>query len=78
MHKIAPQIKQLRKSAGLKQIELAEKAGVTRQVISQIENGTFTGSVSKLEAVLLVLRYQLSIDVFRFPTIEELDGLFDE
>jgi len=71
-------IKEIRKQAGLTQIELAEKAGVTRQVISQIENGTFSGSVVKLENVLTILRYRLSIEVFSFPTLDELGDIFND
>lgn len=78
MLSIAHQIKDLRKQAGLTQDELANKASVTRQVISQIENSSFTGSVSKLNAVLAALRYRLNIEVASFPTMEELNGLFDE
>jgi transcriptional regulator with XRE-family HTH domain len=68
-------IKAIRKKSGMTQNYLAPKAQVTRQVISQIENGTFSGSVTKLEKVLAVLRYQLSIEVFTFPTVEELSAL---
>ncbi len=78
MLSIAHQIKDLRKQTGLTQDELAKKASVTRQVISQIENGSFTGSVSKLSAVLAALRYKINIEVVSFPTMEELNGLFDE
>ena len=78
MLQIGQQVKELRKAEGLKQLELAEKVGVTRQVISQIENDSFKGSITKLNAVLSVLRYRVTIEVIRFPTIEELDGLFDD
>jgi transcriptional regulator with XRE-family HTH domain len=71
-------IKAIRKKSGITQSELAQKAKVTRQVISQIENGTFSGSVIKLEKVLAVLRYQLSIEVFTFPTVEELGDIFND
>lgn len=78
MLQVGQQIRKLRKAEGLKQEELAQKAGVTRQAVSQMENDTFCGSVRKLEAVLSVLRHRISIEVIRFPTIEELDGLFDD
>ncbi|SJM89896.1 putative transcriptional regulator [Crenothrix polyspora] len=71
-------IKAIRKKSGMTQSDLAQKAQVTRQVISQIENGTFSGSVTKLEKVLAVLRYQLSIEVFTFPTVEELGDIFND
>jgi transcriptional regulator with XRE-family HTH domain len=71
-------IKAIRKKSGMTQSDLAQKAKVTRQVISQIENSTFSGSVIKLEKVLAVLRYQLSIEVFTFPTVEELGDIFND
>ncbi len=71
-------IQAIRKKSGLTQNDLAQKAQVTRQVISQIENGTFSGSVTKLEKVLAVLRYQLCIEVFSFPTVEELGDMFND
>lgn len=42
------QIKALRKSHGLSQQELAEKAGISRVSIGQIERGNATPSISNL------------------------------
>ena len=45
-------IKQLRKKAGLSQVELAEAAGLTQGAISQTEAGTTTYSAAAFERVL--------------------------
>ncbi len=80
--KIGERIKVLRKQGGLTQARLAERAkahgspAIHRQEISQMENGRFFGSVRKLQAVLRSLRYTLTAEVARMPTIDELDEIF--
>ena len=46
----------------LNQRQLAQKAGVTQQHISKIENGEFS-SVSTLEKILLAIGYSVKIQV---------------
>lgn len=84
LKKIGERIKTLRKQSGLTQAQLAERAeahgapAVHRQEISQMENGRFFGSVRKLQAVLRSLRYTLTVEVARMPTVDELDELFGD
>lgn len=45
---IADRIQQLRKSRGISQEELAEKAGVSRQAVSKWESGQSTPDIEKI------------------------------
>lgn len=74
-------IKELRKSEGLSQQELAEAAGITQAALSQIERGKRPGSgtLKKLSSALKVpesLIYVLAID--REEVIKEKQALYDD
>jgi DNA-binding XRE family transcriptional regulator len=56
-------IRELRKLAGLNQVELAKKVGVTNNAISQIENGLRKGSIETLRKIALALNVSLD-DLF--------------
>lgn len=77
-------VRRLRKEKGWTQEELRQKAStlgapvIHRQEISQMENGQFSGSVKKLQAVLRALRYTLTASVARKPQLDELSDIFDE
>ncbi len=70
-------IRRLRKDLGWSQAELAQQSGVSRQEISMMENYRFTGSVIKVNRVLMAMRYRLTAEVFRYPTIDEIDEMFN-
>ncbi|NAX21560.1 HTH-type transcriptional regulator PuuR [Vibrio sp. V39_P1S14PM300] len=57
---VGKNIVQLRKSHGLSQRELAEKAGITHSAISSIENGKVSPSVSSLQKIVNVFSLSLS------------------
>jgi transcriptional regulator with XRE-family HTH domain len=84
LEKIGDRIGTLRKQSGLTQAQLAERArahgapAIHRQEISQMENGHYFGSVRKLQAVLRSLRYTLTVEVARMPTVDELDEIFGD
>jgi len=82
LQEIGTLIKRLRTEKGWNQNTLAREAAkhgapvIHRQEISQMENGQFTGSVRKLQAVLRALRYTLTASVSHMPQLDELEALF--
>ena len=56
---IASEITTTRKAAGLSQTELAELSGLSRAIISQVENGKATVRMDVLEKILHTLNMQL-------------------
>jgi transcriptional regulator with XRE-family HTH domain len=48
-------LKQLRREAGLTQEQLAERAGLSRNYLSQIENGVRTPNVTRLQQIAKAL-----------------------
>ena len=81
---IGKTIRLLRKERSLTQADLAKLAEshgaprVYRQDISAMENGSFSGKLRKLQAVLRTLRHTLTTTVASMPTIDELDQLFGD
>jgi len=66
-----------RKKAGLTQQAMASLTGIPRQAISAMETGRFTGSIAKVATYADALRYRLRIEPARYPTMEEIDALFN-
>ena len=62
-------IKQLRKQAGLRQEDLAQEMGVTRQTIIAIENNKYTPTLEL--AMKLARRLDLHVDEIFFLDEEE-------
>lgn len=54
--KLGRRVKHFREKAGLSQIQLAEKAMVSRPYVSQIENGVFNTSLETIITVALLSR----------------------
>jgi len=80
-----PYLKQLgktlrteRKKMQLNQTEAGSRAGVSRQDISEIENGSFKGSILKAQDYAMSLGYTLSLEIKRRPQLSELGELFNE
>jgi HTH-type transcriptional repressor of puuD len=57
---IGGRIKEIRKQSGIKITELAEKAGIARVYLSDIERGKHTPSLKTLEAICAALKVSLS------------------
>lgn len=55
MENIRKRIKELREKRGLLQKEVAEKIGVTRETINNIENGKSKGNIEMIEPLCRVL-----------------------
>lgn len=60
--KIAKAIKLKRVELDMTQAQLAEKAGVTRQSIANIESGDYNASIDVLSSVMAVLDIKLEIE----------------
>ncbi len=67
-----------RKKKKLNQAEAGKHAGVSRQDISEIENGQFKGSILKVQDYAMSLGFTLSLELKRRPQLSELEQLFDE
>lgn len=57
---IGDKIKQERREGGLTQSELAEKVGISRNYISDLENNRYVPSVKTLSKIASVLRIDLN------------------
>lgn len=60
MEKIKTVLKAAREKAGLTQIELAEKAGVTRAYYADVERGRYTPSLRVLSKLSEILNIDLN------------------
>lgn len=69
-----------RKQLNKTQKEIAAECSVNKAVISQIENGKFTGSLKVYERYINVLGLELMVTPItnKIPDFDELDKLFDE
>lgn len=67
-------IKQQRKCKGLKQTDVAEKTGISRNYISDIENGRYMPSVETLSKLAICLEIDLNaVLVSEIQDISSLD-----
>ena len=67
---LGKQIYELRKKANLSQEQLAEKVGVSRQTISQIERGDYSPSVTLALKIAKVLNVSVE-EIFSYEEGEE-------
>ena len=58
--RIGRSLRAARQNANLTQAELAEKSGVSRVLISEVENGHRTARIETLNAMLYVLGYHIA------------------
>ena len=72
METLGENIRKARKQRGLLQSQLAELAAVRRQVVSEIERGTYKGSLRQVINILRAMGLRLTIEPVRFPTLDEL------
>lgn len=59
-HRIARSLRAARQLAGLTQVQVAAESGVSREVVSLLENGRRGVRVETLDAVLDVLGYEIA------------------
>ncbi len=78
LEQIGQRLKTERKTRRLNQTDAAKKAGLSRREISEIENGSFRGSVLKVQDYAMSLGFSLTLEMKRRPTLTELSRVFDE
>ncbi|WP_413653554.1 helix-turn-helix domain-containing protein [Pantoea sp. B65] len=67
-----------RKACKWTQLDAASRAGVHRTVISEIENGVYTGSLKALTLYLTAMGLTLTVQSSGLPQLDELEALFDD
>lgn len=72
MEVLGQKIREARKQRGLLQAELAALVPTRRQVIGELERGVYRGSLQTALDILRAMGLRLSIEVARFPTLDEL------
>jgi len=77
MHEIGRIIAQLRRAKGWTQTELAERAGISRALLSTLERGVAVGAgLTKVQRILALFGYQLAaVPKAGPPTLEELQRI---
>lgn len=78
IQQIGQQLKTERKHRGWSQTIAADKSGLARREISEIENGQFRGSMLKVQQYALLLGWSLTLEQKRRPSLNELAEMFDE
>ncbi len=78
LEQIGQKLKAERKARRLNQTDAGEKSGLSRREISEIENGSFRGSILKVQDYAMSLGFSLMLEMKRRPTFAELSGVFDE
>ncbi|MBT2374055.1 helix-turn-helix domain-containing protein [Pseudomonas fluorescens] len=76
--KIGSQVRSMRLNRGYKQAELARLAGVTRQKLIEIEQGSPSVSMSAYARVFAALGSEVKLVPASMPTLDEVDDLFNE
>ncbi|WP_368501968.1 helix-turn-helix transcriptional regulator [Photobacterium sp. 1_MG-2023] len=73
-------IAKARKASGATQKQMAERTGINKTTLSEIENGRFTGSLDIFERYLDAVGLQLEVTPkqHQLPNWDELDELFGE
>lgn len=77
---IGEQIRSARKKLGYTQKIVAERSGVNKTTISEMENGHFTGSFHLFELVLNSVKLQFEVvpKKHKLPNWYEIESLFKE
>ncbi|MCF5720721.1 helix-turn-helix domain-containing protein [Pseudomonas syringae] len=76
--RLGDQVRAMRLNRGYKQAELANLAGVTRQKLIEIEQGSPSVSMNAYARVIAALGSELKLVPVTLPTLEELGDLFNE
>ncbi|MDF7627866.1 helix-turn-helix transcriptional regulator [Erwiniaceae bacterium L1_55_4] len=78
MQDIGRKCQEKRKAKRWTQAKAALHSGVHRTVISQIENGHYSGSLKALTFYLNALGLKLSVQSVGTPQLDELEALFSD
>ncbi|WP_322998779.1 helix-turn-helix domain-containing protein [Castellaniella sp.] len=74
--RLGTQIRQMRTRRGLTQAALAQRAGLTRQKLIEIEHGADSVGAGYYARAIAALGAELHIEPARMPTLEELKDIF--
>jgi len=75
--RLGEQIRHRRLNRGLTQARLAALAGITRQKVIAIEQGTLSVGMTAYARVLGALDCELAVVPAAMPTLDEIQGVFD-
>ncbi|MCW8966520.1 MAG: helix-turn-helix domain-containing protein [Candidatus Pacearchaeota archaeon] len=78
LEQIGQRLKTERKARKWNQTEAGTRAGLIRREVSEIENGTFRGSVLKVQDYAMALGFTLTLEMKRRPTLADLPEVFSE
>lgn len=78
MKAIGIKCQQKRKALGWTQSSTAQRAGIHRTVISEIENGNYTGSLKSFTAYTTALGLELTVQSTHLPQFDDLETLFND
>ena len=78
MKAIGLKCRERRKAKGWTQLTASVRAGIHRTVISEIENGAYTGSLKALTLYLTALELTLTVQTSFLPQVDELEARFND
>ena len=67
-----------RKNRGLTQLELARRAGVSREMLVRIEKADTRVGIAGYLRIATALGYEISLTPSRIPTLDELSEAFKD
>lgn len=73
---LGERLREARRSRGLTQQQVADRAGLSRKQIIQIEQGVGRVSIDDYARVASALGHDLTLDVARRPTLDEVQAMF--
>ena len=76
--RLGDQIRAMRLNRGYTQAQLAKVAGVTRQKLIEVEQGSPSVSMNAYARVIAALGSEFKLVPVTLPTLEELEDLFNE
>ena len=77
LYKLGQRLRALRHSRGLTQVELAQRAGVTRLKVIAVESGAESPAIAGYARVAAALGAELDVAPMTRPTLDELAEVFD-
>lgn len=75
--RLSRQLREKRLNRGLTQAALAELAGLPRQKVIAIEQGSLSVAMNAYARVLVALDCELTVVPAAMPTLDEIEGLFE-
>ena len=76
--RLGSQIRAMRLNRGYKQADLAKLAGVTRQKLIEVEQGSLSVSMNAYARVIAALGSEFKLVPVTMPTLEELEDVFND